>query len=49
MKSIDAENLSKLQEIYNNTPQIQITKHLNLIPRKLKTTLKIQNYPRKDE
>jgi hypothetical protein len=25
MKSIDAENLSKLQEIYNNTPQIQIT------------------------
>jgi sulfatase modifying factor 1 len=26
MKSIDADNLSKLQEIYNNTPQIQITK-----------------------
>jgi sulfatase modifying factor 1 len=26
MKSLDAENLSKLQEIYNNTPQIQITK-----------------------
>ncbi len=25
MKSIDAENLAKLQEIYNNTPQIQIT------------------------
>jgi formylglycine-generating enzyme len=26
MKSLDAENLSKLQDIYNNTPQIQITK-----------------------
>jgi len=26
MKSLDGENLSKLQEIYNNTPQIQITK-----------------------
>jgi formylglycine-generating enzyme required for sulfatase activity len=28
MKSLDAENLSKLQEIYNSTPQIQITKTL---------------------
>ena len=26
MKSIDAENFSKLQDIYNSTPQIQITK-----------------------
>ncbi len=26
MKSLNADNLSKLQEIYNNTPQIQITK-----------------------
>jgi len=26
MKSIDSENLSKLQNIYNNTPEIQITK-----------------------
>jgi formylglycine-generating enzyme required for sulfatase activity len=26
MKSLDAENLSKLQEIYSHTPQIQITK-----------------------
>jgi hypothetical protein len=26
MKSIDANNLSKLQEIYDNTPEIQITK-----------------------
>ncbi len=25
MKSLDAENLSKLQDIYNNTPQIQMT------------------------
>lgn len=30
MKSLDARNLSKLQEIYNNTPQIQITKTLEL-------------------
>jgi len=29
MKSIDAENLSKLQEIYNNTPEIQITKQFD--------------------
>ena len=28
MKSLDADNLSKLQEIYNNTPQIQISKTL---------------------
>jgi hypothetical protein len=28
MKSIDAENLSKLQDIYNNTPEIQMTKSL---------------------
>jgi formylglycine-generating enzyme len=26
MNTLDAKNLSKLQEIYNNTPQIQITK-----------------------
>ena len=26
MKSLDADNLSKLQDIYNNTPEIQITK-----------------------
>ena len=26
MKSLDVENLSKLQKIYNNTPEIQITK-----------------------
>jgi len=28
MKSIDAVNLSKLQGIYNNTPQIQMSKTL---------------------
>jgi formylglycine-generating enzyme len=28
MKSLDADNLSKLQEIYDNTPQIQISKTL---------------------
>ena len=26
MKSLDIDNLSKLREIYNNTPEIQITK-----------------------
>jgi hypothetical protein len=26
MKSLDAENFKKLQEIYSNTPEIQITK-----------------------
>ena len=30
MKTLDAENFSKLQDIYNNTPEIQITKTLNL-------------------
>ena len=29
MKSIDAENFSKLQDIYNSTPQIQITKQFS--------------------
>jgi hypothetical protein len=29
MKSIDAENLSKLQKIYDDTPQIQITKQFS--------------------
>lgn len=30
MKSLDADNLLKLQEIYNNTPEIQITKTFEL-------------------
>ncbi|MBN2347456.1 MAG: hypothetical protein JXJ22_01380 [Bacteroidales bacterium] len=29
MKCIDADNLSKLQDIYNNTPEIQITKQFS--------------------
>jgi hypothetical protein len=29
MKSIDAENFSKLRDIYNITPQIQITKQFS--------------------
>ena len=29
MKSLDADNLSKLQEIYNSTPDIQVTKTFN--------------------
>ncbi len=31
MKSIDADNLSKLQDIYNNTPEIQISKTFELV------------------
>ncbi len=34
MKTLDAENLSKLQEIYNNTPEIQITKSFAVNPTK---------------
>ncbi len=34
MKSIDANNLAKLKEIYNNNPQIQITKSFDLNDRK---------------
>lgn len=30
MKSLDAENLSKLQQIYNNTPEIQVSKTRDL-------------------
>ena len=35
MKSLDADNLSKLQEIYNNTPEIQITKSFE--PKEIKS------------
>ena len=31
MKSIDADNISKLQDIYNNTPEIQITKQFERV------------------
>ena len=31
MKSIDANNLSNLQEIYNNTPEIQLTKSIESV------------------
>ena len=31
MKSLDADNLKKLQEIYNNTPEIQITKQFERV------------------
>ena len=31
MKSIDAKNLSELQEIYNNTPEIQLTKSIESV------------------
>ena len=30
MKSLDADNLNKLQDMYNNTPEIQITKSFEL-------------------
>lgn len=34
MKSIDVDNISKLQEIYNNTPEIQMTK--SFYPKEIK-------------
>jgi formylglycine-generating enzyme required for sulfatase activity len=43
MKSLDAKNLSKLQEIYNNTPQIQITKTLELDTKKSENNAKAKN------
>jgi hypothetical protein len=30
MKSLDADNISKLQEIYNSTPEIQITRSFDM-------------------
>lgn len=36
MKSIDADNISKLHDIYMNTPQIQITKSFNMASKKPK-------------
>jgi hypothetical protein len=43
MKSIDAENFSKLQDIYNNNPQIQVT--LSFVP----TSVNIENDRSVDE
>ena len=43
MKSLDAENLSKLQEIYNNTPQIQITKKFEPVIRNTENNTKAKD------
>jgi sulfatase modifying factor 1 len=43
MKSIDAENLSKLQEIYSNTPEIQMTKTFELDPKVSEPSPKAKN------
>ncbi len=43
MKSLDAVNLSKLQEIYNNTPQIQIKKTFHSKERKTKNVSKTKD------
>ncbi|MBN2011545.1 T9SS type A sorting domain-containing protein [candidate division KSB1 bacterium] len=57
MKSIDAENFSKLQDIYNNTPEIQMTRSILPVianiengsrieePAKLNNFSLSQNYP----
>mgnify|MGYP006280901039 CR=1 FL=1 len=37
MTSLDADNLVKLQDIYNNTPEIQVTKTFNPTGKKAKT------------
>jgi len=43
MKTLNAENLSRLQEIYNNTPEIQITKSFELISKKSDSSTKSGN------
>ncbi|MHC4191733.1 MAG: hypothetical protein ACYTBX_10105 [Planctomycetota bacterium] len=47
MKSIDAENLSKLKEIYNNTPEIQITKSFEPNTRKSENNTRIKDSSKK--
>jgi formylglycine-generating enzyme required for sulfatase activity len=43
MKSPDAENLSKLQEIYNTTPQIQMTKKFEPVIIKTENNTKVKD------
>jgi len=43
MKSLDANNLSELQEIYNNTPEIQITKTLDIKEKKTENVTDTKN------
>jgi formylglycine-generating enzyme len=43
MKSLDADNLTKLQEIYENTPEIQITKTFDLHERKTENTSRTED------
>jgi hypothetical protein len=43
MKTLDAEHLSRLQEIYNNTLEIQITKSFEQISKSSDSNTKIEN------
>ncbi len=43
MKTLTAKNLSKLQEIYNSTPGIQITKSFEQISKKSGSSTKPEN------
>jgi formylglycine-generating enzyme required for sulfatase activity len=43
MTSIDADNLTKLQEIYNSTPEIQMTKRFELDTKALENITKVKN------
>jgi formylglycine-generating enzyme required for sulfatase activity len=43
MKSLDADNLTKLQDIYNNTPEIQITKTFELDTKTSENNTKANN------
>lgn len=43
MKSIDADNISKLQDIYNNTPQIQITKSFESVSTNSDNSIRSKN------
>lgn len=43
MNSIDAENLSKLNEIYNNTPEIQITKSFETVSTNSKNNARVKD------
>lgn len=43
MKSLDADNLAKLQEIYNNAPEIQITRQFDLNEKKTENVTKTKN------
>jgi hypothetical protein len=43
MKSIDSKSLSKLQDIYNSNPEIQITKSFENITKKSDSSTRLEN------